>query len=285
MCEYLINHNHIVFGMDINNSYLIDDDNFEFIHFDFKSAEKMLKNKSIDIIYHFAWCGVSSIDKNNPEKQLANISLTYGVLKLAKEIGAKKIIIPGSISEFSRCKKAITGLEKDSPSDLYAATKVSIRKIAFQFCKIHEIGLNWALITSVYGGDRIDGNLLTYTINNLLDNRQVLTTRLEQLWDYIYIDDLIECLYLIGLRGKKNAIYPIGSGRIEQLSFYVGYIADYLAKRDLLKIGALPYKNKYIDNSIVNTLKIQRLGFSCKKTFEENIIDVISFIKKTRNNE
>ena len=285
MCDFLIANNHKVFGMDIKNTGSIQSKNFVFIGFDFSIAREQLKQNRIDVVFHFAWCGVSTSDKNDPSKQFKNISLTYEILELVKEIGAKRIVIPGSVSEFSKCNKAVTGLEKDSPSDLYAATKVSIRKIVSQFCKTNGLDYNWALITSVYGGERNDNNLLTYTINNLLNNKEVLTTKLEQLWDYLYIDDLIPGLYLIGTKGKKNTIYPIGSGRIEQLNYYVNYIANYLEKKELLRIGALEYKNKYIDNSIVDITRIRKLGFKCQKPFETNIVDVISYYEKVKNHE
>lgn len=285
MCDFLIADNHKVFGMDIKNVTPIKNKNFEFVDFNLTSARKQLKQQRIDVVFHFAWCGVSSSDKNDPTKQLKNISLTYEILELAKDIGAKKIVIPGSVSEFSKCHKAVTGFEKDSPSDLYAATKVSIRKITSQFCNANGLDYNWALITSVYGGERSDNNLLTYTINNLLNNKEVLTTKLEQLWDYLYIDDLILGLYLIGTKGKRNTIYPIGSGRAEQLNYYVNYIADYLGKKALLRIGALEYKNKYIDNSIVDITRMAKLGFKCQKSFETNIVDVISYYERINKYE
>lgn len=279
MCRFLLEQKHKVYGIDVNDKKQIFDENFEFIHFDLVEMLKKVKNTKIDVVYHLAWNGVSTTDKNDLEKQITNLSITLTVLQFVKTIGVKKLVIPGSVSEFSKCKKGVTGKEKDSPADYYAATKVCVRKIAQQFCKRNDISLNWALVTSVYGGERVDNNLLTYTIKNLLMNEQVLTTKLEQKWDYIYIDDLIFALYLIGIKGRKNIIYPIGSGRVEKLSFYVEYIASFLEKSNLLKLGALDYKNNYIDNSIVDITKLNNLGFTCKKEFEENIEDVISFYK------
>lgn len=286
LTNHLLNLGYKVIGLDVFNDESIQNKNFTFYYFDFPNCFDILNDKKIYTIFHFSWCGVSTSDKNDLEKQIKNFEITFNVLQLAKITNTKRIVIPGSISEFSKCKNAVTGTEKDSPADMYAATKVGIRKISYEFCIKNNICLNWLLITSVYGGSRKDNNLLTQTICNLLNNKVVETTRLEQKWDYIYIDDLINALVIIGLKGRKNVIYPIGSGRVQNLSYYVNFIAKLLKKEHLLQIGKLEYKNKYVDNSIVNVSKIQKLGFKCHKPFEENIIEVIDYYKEVnKHNE
>ena len=276
LVSLLLNNKIKVIGSDIKYENLFCSDNFIFAKFDSNDEYiEELKKYNIDTVYHLAWVGVSSIDKNDYTKQFLNITITYFVLELSRKLKIKKIIIPGSISEFSKCNCPVTGNENDSPSDLYAATKVAIRKISYQFCEKNNIDLNWLLITSVYGNGRNDANLLTYTINNFIDNKKVLTTSLKQKWDYIYIDDLINAMFLIGEKGKQFLIYPIGSGIVHELSYYINFIADFMQKQSLLHIGAVPYKNNFIDNSIVDITELKKLGYSISNSFEENIKKVI----------
>lgn len=230
---------------------------------------------NIDVLYHFAWCGVSTNDKNNYEKQFMNFDITYKTLLFAKFVSIQKIIIPGSTSEYSKCKEAINGNEMPTPSDLYAATKSAIHIIAKQFCEKNNLDLNWLLITSIYGPSRNDNNLITYTINSLKEDKKVETTKLEQEWDYLYIDDLIKALYLIGEKGEPNTVYPIGTGEHHPLKYYVELIAEKFNRRELLEIGKLPYKNQFIDNSIVDINRLRKLGFRIDKKFE----DYIAFFK------
>lgn len=277
---YLLCNGDTVIGLDIKENHCFDSyGNFSFMAIDnilFNDLHKL----NVDVMYHLAWSGVSTIDKNDYKKQFANITLTYEILELAKSIGVKKVVIPGSTSEFSKCMSPITGHEKDSPSDLYAATKVAVRKIAFQFCEKNNIDLNWLLITSIYSEKRLDSNLITTAINSFLQHKEFCCTKLEQKWDYLYVDDLIDALYLIGKRGKKNTIYPIGSGRTENLSYYIKYIAKIMNSSSLLKIGCIPYKNSFIDNSIVDIEELKLLGFNCKKSFEYNIVKVIEEMRR-----
>ncbi len=282
LCNELIKKNIVVIGIDISNEansdikdsliYLNLNDFYKTMETDSPVLPNLL---NADVAYHLAWCGVSTTDKNNYQKQFSNFEITYKVLLCLRNIKVKKVIIPGSVSEYSHCLNKVTGYEIPSPSDLYAATKVSIHTIARQFCDANDIDLNWLLITSVYGPSRNDNNLLTYTIRSLLCNKNVECTKLEQDWDYIYIDDLISALYLIGEKGEKNVIYPIGSGENHKLSYYVFMIANLLKKDNLLFVGALPYKNKYIDNSIVDISALRKIGFKPNTSFKDGIKRVI----------
>ncbi|MCR4660958.1 MAG: NAD(P)-dependent oxidoreductase [Clostridia bacterium] len=280
LTEYLLAKDITVIGMDIvksKNNY----NNFIFFELDFKQDfVRSLEKYKIDVVYHLAWCGVSTIDKNNPDKQFVNISLTYKVLELANFLKIKKIVIPGSMSEFSRYNSPVTGYEADSPADLYAATKVAIRKISYQYCLSNDLDLNWMLITSVYGPGRSDSNLIVSCINKILNNEVVETTKLEQKWDYIYIDDLINAFYLIGLKGKKNKIYPVGSNSVFALHDYVKIIFELMDYRNYDGIGKLPYKNNYIDNSIPNVnILIEDTGFKPKCSFKFGINKVIEELR------
>lgn len=78
-----------------------------------------------------------------------------------------------------------------------------IRKIAYQFCLKNNIDLNWLLITSVYSEERKDANLITTCIQSLKEGRTFECTKLEQQWDYLHIDDLIQAMYLVGRKRGK----------------------------------------------------------------------------------
>ena len=89
-------------------------------------------------------------------------------------------------------------------------------------------------------------------------------------------------MYLIGLNGKKNKIYPIGSGDIHPLSYYVSMIGEIMGKKDLIQVGRIPYKNSFIDNSIPNVKELKALGFKPDVSFKDGIYEMIQTIE--RNN-
>lgn len=70
------------------------------------------------------------------------------------------------------------------------------------YCAFQGLDLIWPLITSIYGTGRDDNNLLSYVIKSFLKGEKPSTTKLEQRWDYLHVEDLMRALYLLGLKGK-----------------------------------------------------------------------------------
>lgn len=259
-------------------------------HEDLKSIEFELADllqiiplieKQYDVLYHFAWIGVSSVYKNDLTLQSQNLQYISDVLHFAKALHIKKVICPGTASEYGCSQEVITGNNTPSPSDAYSTIKLKIHEIGQQLSKELGIEFIWTLISSVYGPGRDDNNLITYSIKSLLLKEIPQYTKLEQKWDYIYIDDLVEAFYLIGIFGKENKIYPVGFGLYRPLFEYVQIIRDLINPNLPVEIGSIPYKKSIIDNQILNTsiLKIDT-GFVPSYSFEKGIKETIDYYKK-----
>lgn len=235
----------------------------------------------IDVLYHFAWAGVNAAYRNEAEVQVQNVMFGLKVMEFAERNHIRKVIIPGSAAEVSCCDGIITGHETPAPSDMYSASKVATRYICMNYARQHNVGLIWTLITSIYGPGRDDNNLLSYTIKTLLKGEKPSTTKLEQKWDYLYVDDLIKALVLLGERGVCGKVYPIGSGEYRQMREYVELIRDMIDPALPLGIGDIPYKSSVIDNQMldINELSIDT-GFKATTSFESGIKEQINWIKK-----
>lgn len=235
--------------------------------------------KDADIIYHLAWEGVNAKYKNEAEVQAQNIMHGLKVLEFAKNNGIKKVLIPGSAAEVSCGNGIITGKETPAPSDLYSATKVATRYLCQTYARLNGIDLIWTLITSIYGPGRDAGDLISYSIKSLLKGEKPSYTKLEQCWDYLYIDDLIGALIALGERGQGGKIYPIGSGEHRPMRKYVEEIKNLINPKSPLGIGELPYKNpNKIDNQIIDISELTKdTGFIPDYDFTTGIQKTISF--------
>lgn len=249
---------------------------------DKKELANILKVARPEVFYHLAWAGVSTDVKNEVGMQVSNIPLAVTVLEACGEAGCKHVIIPGSASEYAYCGRTIDGQNTPAPGDAYAASKAAAQVLCQWYARQHELNLNWLLIGSIYGPGRNDSNILTYTIKALLRGEKPRYTKLEQLWDYIYIDDLIEALYLLGIYGKPDGVYPIGSGQARPLAEYIRQIQAEIAPDVPLGIGALPYKfGSKPDNSVLDITALQTdTGFAPRVTFEEGIGRTIAYFRE-----
>ncbi|WOO35453.1 NAD(P)-dependent oxidoreductase [Anaerocolumna sp. AGMB13020] len=237
-----------------------------------------------DLFYNLAWIGVSSTYKNDFEIQSQNIAHSLEALKLAEKLKCSKVIYPGSVSEYAYAETPVNGRNLPCPADMYSACKTSVHFICDLYSRQNNLEFLWVLIPSIYGPGREDNNIITYAIKTFLSNKKPSFTKLEQMWDYLYIDDLIAALYLLGQQGIGGKTYVVGTGNSYPLSKYIEIIRDIINPSLPMGIGELPYKTTKVDNSIVDiTLLTEDTDYKPRYTFYQGIVNTIEYFKKNRN--
>lgn len=263
--------------------FLLNKEGITCIEFSFDNLNELNGHEAFSgaqMIYHMAWAGVSTTFKNEALTQAQNILYGIKVLEFAYENGIHRVIVPGSASEYACGQAVIDGHNQPAPSDLYSASKVATRFVCQTYAKQHAIEFIWTAITSIYGPGRNDNNLISYAIKSLLNGEKPSFTGLEQQWDYLYIDDLMSALQAIGEKGKDGKIYPIGSGEHRQMCEYVKILRDKINPELPLGIGDLPYKNKIIDNQILDISELTSdTGFMPEYSFEQGIDLTIDYFR------
>lgn len=227
-------------------------------------------------LIHLAWAGVSPEARMSTQLQLENIGLALDAVHLAHLVHAKRFIFPGSTLEYSYCGQLINETAIPSPQNSYGAAKISARYMCEALCRELSLTYVYAVITGIYGVGRNDNNVITYCIRELLLGEKPKFTKLEQMWDYIHIDDLVCALFLIATKGKNGAFYSIGHGDNWPLSNYIEIIRNCIDTSLPIGIGELPYPNDRLPGSCVDLRALQRdTGFVPQITFANGIQPVI----------
>lgn len=167
---------------------------------------------------------------------------------------------------------------------MYGATKAALRIYCDLFARQNDINFNWVLIPSIYGPGRNDNNLIAYEIKTLLAREKPSFTKLEQKWDYIYIDDLIYALILVGERGKGGKVYTIGAGESRPMYEYVEILKNQINPNAELGIGDLPYKTAKVNNAIVDiSALVEDTGYKPFVSCEEGICATIEYFRQVES--
>lgn len=235
----------------------------------------------IDVFYHLAWIGVRPEDRKNFDVQIRNIRMTLDCLKLAAERKVKRFVMPGSTNEYLYSGALINAETVPTPQDDYGSVKVALRYLAQQYAKDNGIEFLYAVITGIYSEQRNDNNVISYTIKTLLNGCVPHLSKCEQLWDYVYIDDVVEALYLIGEKGRPGALYAVGHGDNWPLINYINVIHEKINPSLPLGIGDVPYSSESLPMSCVDMEDLERdTGFEPKVSFEDGISRVIKQMEK-----
>ena len=93
----------------------------------------------------------------------------------------------------------------------------------------------------------------------------------------------MSALQAIGEKGIDGKIYPVGSGEHKKMAEYVKILRDKIDPSLPLGIGDLPYKNKTIDNQVLDISALKAdTGFTPRYTFEQGIDLTINYFKHLR---
>lgn len=205
-----------------------------------KATPEIMGGENFDAFFHLGWGGVVPEEKDNVQLQMGNIQMSLTALELANAIGCRKFLVAGSVAEYAFSRGVMDVYRIQTPNDMYGAAKaathqfleVRARQLGMPFC--------WMVLPSTFGEQRTGNNIITYTIRTLLAGGRPLYGDLTQLWDFLYVDEVVRAIRLVGEKGKAGKIYGIGSGQYRPLRSYIEEIRDVIDPRLELGIGERP---------------------------------------------
>ena len=162
-----------------------------------EELKDIVLNDYYDTFYHFAWAGSAGSNRANTVLQLQNAQWTIDALNFAKNIGCKRFIGVGSITEYDAIETAYVDGSKPGMSYIYGSAKAVTYAMAK--CKAVDICIDliWAIITNAYGVEDRTNRMLNNTIRTIIKGENPQFTSGTQNYDFVYIDDVARAFYLI----------------------------------------------------------------------------------------
>lgn len=245
------------------------------------SAEYFTSKKHYDVFYHLGWAGVSPEHKNEVDTQLNNISMALKAADLCKQIGCGLFVASGTVAEYALCDDIMNLNARQTPNDMYGAAKVA----SHYFLEVRTRQLSqpfiWMVIPSTFGERRTDNNIITYTIRTLIKGEKPKYGALEQMWDFLYVGEVVRAIRLIGEKGTPGKVYGIGSGAYRPLRDYILRIRDLINPSLELGIGEIPTMSKQTYSSCVNIYDlVHDTGFLPQVDFDDGIKRTIEFMRR-----
>ena len=199
------------------------------------------KPKSNCVFYNFAWSGNKSLTDGNFQSQLDNAIYAAKSIKIAQKIGCIKFINSGTLEETFAEKhlKDKIKLPFKSSQLNYTIAKLAARDMCKIISYLKKIDYVHTRLSLPLSPNLNNESYVTKTLRNILKKKTYTPPTNKRLFDIIFVDDVAEAYYLIGLHGKNKKDYFIGTSKPVTLNEYFNIIKKNFAREKVKKISKL----------------------------------------------
>lgn len=227
-----------------------------------------------EAFYHLAWLGVNGPQKADPLVQIENIKFATICASVANIRSCKKFLCAGTVAE--RAVESLSYLDKVSGGLLYGVSKYSAHLILETYCKSIGLQFVWMQFSNIYGPGNKTRNLVSYTLGEIMNNREATFGPALQPYDFVYIDDLVEAVYRLGIKQTNSNQYFIGSGTPRILKEYLVEIGNLCQRSKLIKIGKRKDDGiKYTMEMFSNSKLVEDIGDYVNTSFTDGIKNTV----------
>jgi nucleoside-diphosphate-sugar epimerase len=252
----------------------LDGLNVQIVECDIKKItdlKSLISHRGFDIYYQFAWDGLFGESLLNYTTQIMNVKWTMDAIITAAELGCKRFIGAGSISQYE------LSVDQGKPNKIdkhkvYKTAKLACEYMGRSVAADHAIEFFWPIITNIYGEGEYSPRLINTLIRKLLAGERPSLSEGNQIYDFIHISDAARAFYLIGEKGKEFQTYVIGSGEARPLKESLRILQDTVNPSVELGFGDFPFNGIYLPRDVYDISGLQHdTGFKAVLSFKEGI--------------
>ena len=191
-----------------------------------KLAITSLLQKDLDAIIHFAWDGVGSKGRENPEIQEQNLLMSKGFYQWGLQSGVKYFLFAGSQAEYGRGTR-----ENPEPVSAYGKAKLSFSRYGLSGGK----GEEWysfqeqepqmafldLRIFSVYGIGDHESTLVQTLVQAVLAGQPMDLSPCSQMWNFMEARDLARAIAFLLEGDFGSGTYDLCGKESRPLKDYV----------------------------------------------------------------
>jgi len=246
----------------------------------YEELPALIQDTDIDVFYHFAWAGGFTTAIRDYKLQMSNAGYAGDALVAAHKVGAKKFVYANTYNQY----EIINFLESETFEPRYTCIYSTGKTAASLICRTlaHNLGIEYsgALIPMPYGEHNYSKQLVNVVINSLNNNIAPKLVEGNNLYDLVYIQDIVDALIAIGEKGHNKKEYYVGHRKLKTFKEWMIDIRDNIAPDIELKFGE--YKdNQQIDYNKVDLDALFRdTGWQCQHELKDRIIPTARWVKE-----
>lgn len=281
--------NYIVVGLVRNSSDLwryeeIKNENIKLVNSGDKDYKKQLESFAPQHLVHCAWSGVAADGRDCWPSQVENISFTFDLLQLAKELVIKQFIGLGSQAEYGFFSGSIDETSPCKPLSAYGAAKLATLNIVESYCSQNNMAWYWLRIFPMYGTREGITWFIPSVIKNALENSGMDLTGCEQQYGYLYVKQFAKAIEKIVGSDPVPGVYNVAAKGSIRLRDVIELIIKKTNTTGRFNFGALPYRKNQVMHMEGNSDKFTNtFNVSLDSEFETGIDELIKYYNTKLN--
>lgn len=246
-----------------------------------RQSDNAIREFAPDTVFHLAWYGVGNRYRNDPAQVDYNLQSSIELLKFAHSVGCQTWVGLGSQAEYGSWNTRINEETPTQPTTLYGVTKLCAFLLSQHLCTRFNMRFVWLRLFSAYGPMDNPEWLIPYVILSLLRGECPSLTQGVQRWDYLYVTDVAQAIYLATITPNTNGVFNFGSGNAYTVHSIAEQIRDLINPTLHLGFGEVPYRPDQIMHLQADITRLeQATGWSPKVALDDGLQRTVTWFKE-----
>lgn len=287
LCQRLLRDGVKVYGVDVVEKAHQQFDSVNYhpvtVGFEQYSSLHELISELVDVFFHFAWTGGLLQDSFwNYELQLSNAKSACDAYMAAVRMGAKRFINSGTNNQIE-IRQFLSSKTTDysaRATTIYASAKMALEMMIKALATKYPAEYVGTMIPMPYGKGNRSMQLFNVVIKKLLEGSSPKLIEGNNLYDMVYVEDIVGAFIAIAERGVSGRSYYIGHRQLKTFRQWIEEIRDIVNPDVELRFGE--YKDSLnMDYTMIDLdLLYKDTGYECVSDFSETVKETIKWMKK-----
>ena len=192
-----------------------------------------------DTVFHLAARKFNTPGVTDEDLLATNLGSTISLARAGRNVGISKIVFSSSLYVYGHLYQGLTNeASLPLPQTLYGMSKLAGEHSLTAILESSDIVWSSARLFFTYGPKQFPGSgyksVIVKNFERIRDGLEPLICGSgEQSLDYIYVDDVIEALILLGREAAPGSIYNVSSGTASTIQHLTGLMLEVSGRSDL----------------------------------------------------
>lgn len=288
LCKRLLDEGYYIYAVVRNKEKMkdvIENKFLKVIELDLEKYIDLWKyiDDKVDYFFHLAWDGVYGESLKSYERQLQNVKYSCDTAISASKMKVGKFIFAGTVNEL----EIVSYINKYNISPrmacIYGSSKLTAEMMLKTIAYNSNICINIALIGSIFGPNDKSKMVQNIVISEMLKGNSPKLASEDMMYDWVYIDDVVEGIIKIAELGINQKSYYIGHRKFRKFREIIEQTRDIINPSIKLEFGTI----KDTANIDYTTIDIDDLykdtGYEAKADFSSSIRKTVEWIRELYN--